>query len=839
MSTKARLKKIAFISLGTIVGMFLLLFILMQVFAGDIGKKVLEQLQAQTTTKVEAGDISISMFPYFPAAAIKLKDFYIENPQGDTLLSAQDIAFKISIFNLIRSKVDIKTLRVKNGYIFLEKYPDGSWSYDIFKSKDTTSTDQGMSISIREAYLDRTELKYKDWTQKQDFSTFLLKAQVDLAYGEDQLEILASYQSIIDYFGIDSTFMFQNKPFEGNLDIQADLKNQVYSFKKATMTLAGNPIDLKGQITLEEKATLIDLHFEGLNGTLENAISILPEPGFTFYQQFSPEGKLDFNGSIVGSSSSKSQPVITFNASLTDGSLSSRKLDTNAKNIEANVKLEQKSNQSSFTFEVLKGTIQDKPFKTKIDYQWGRLNAINVSMNGHLPASLIFGSGTGELLERCSGSVAFNNITVRGNPRQASSMISQGTILADDIEGRLDGSSFELNKIDIVLNSDKFSVNALEWNGFGTELSGNGQIKNYLSLVSPDPKLIPGITLQLKIEAIDFDQWLALQKKISTQEIVDSSIIVENKVPDWYGWNADYDVEIYNLKYEKWRIDHVKGVITVNNNKMHGDVLMEAFDGKMESKFDYTLHLEPSVSGTLSTEKVNIKSFFEQSDNFGQKFLTSDNLSGNLDSKMTFEALWDAAGILQEKKLKMDIAAIIENGELKDLKMLEDFSKFVKIDDLRRIKFTSLHNLLEIRDGAVMLPAMFIQSNALNLTINGLHKFNQDVDYHMMINAGQVLVNKFKKYNPDLDPIPARQNGLFNIHYRLFGPLADIKYKANRKAVTDAFTNGDRQRDQIRNRLIQRFGPSSIFFDSSVKNLGEDLDELNPEEGEPEYLDFE
>lgn len=839
MSTKARLKKIALISLGTVVGMFLLLFILLQVFAGDIGEKVLEQLQAQATTKVEAGDISISMFPYFPAAAIKLKDFYIENPKGDTLIFAKDIAFKISIFNLIRSKVDIKTLRVKNGYIFVEKYPDGSWSYDIFKSKDTTSTDQGMSISIREAYLDRTELKYKDWTQKQDFSTFLLKAQVDLAYGSDQLEILASYQSIIDFFGIDSTFMFQNKPFEGNLNIHADLANQVYSFNKATMTLAGNPIDLKGQITIDEKATQIDLQFEGLDGSLENAISILPQQGFTFYQQFSPGGKLDFSGSIVGASSPKSQPVITFNAHLKDGSMSSRKLDTHIKNLEATVKMEHKSNQSSFTFEVLKGTIQDKPFKTKIDYQWGRLNAINMTMNGHLPAALVFGSGTGELLERCSGIVAFNNISIRGNPRQASSMVSQGTILAENIEGRLDGSSFELNKLDIGLSTDKFSVNTLEWDGFGTELSGNGQIKNYLSLVSPDPKLIPGITLKLKVEQIDLDKWLALQKKMSTQEMKDSVIEPANKVPDWYGWNADYDVEIYNLKYEKWRIDHVKGVITVNNSKLHGDVMMEAFSGKMESKFDYNLHLEPSISGILSTEKVNIKTFFEQSDNFGQEFLTYNNLSGKLDSKMTFQAFWDAAGNIQEKKLKMDIAALIEDGELKDLKMLEDFSKFVKIDDLRRIKFTSLHNLLEIRDGAVILPVMFIQSNALNLTINGLHKFNQDVDYHMMINAGQVLVNKFKKYNPDLDPIPARQNGLFNIHYRLFGPLADIKYKANRKAVMDAFTDGDRQRDQIRNRLIQRFGPSSIFFDASVKNLGEDLRELHTDDEEPEYLDFE
>src|SRR5690606_30894066 len=106
---------------------------------------------------------------------------------------------------------------------------------------------------------------------------------------------------------------------------------------------------------------------------------------------------------------------------------------------------------------------------------------------------------------------------------------------------------------------------------------------------------------------INIDEWLAIGKKISSQDIQDTLIQASNKVPEWYGWDADYDIDIYNLKYEKWDIDHVKGVISVNNSKMHGDVLMEAFDGKMESKFDYNLHLEPSITGTLSTEKINIR----------------------------------------------------------------------------------------------------------------------------------------------------------------------------------------------------------------------------------------
>jgi hypothetical protein len=67
------------------------------------------------------------------------------------------------------------------------------------------------------------------------------------------------------------------------------------------------------------------------------------------------------------------------------------------------------------------------------------------------------------------------------------------------------------------------------------------------------------------------------------------------------------------------------------------------------------------------------------------------------------------------------------------------------------------------------MPAMFIQSNALNLLVGGEYGFNHDLDFKLKINAGQVLANKFKKYNPDKPAIKAKQQGIFNIYAHIFG----------------------------------------------------------------------
>jgi hypothetical protein len=69
--------------------------------------------------------------------------------------------------------------------------------------------------------------------------------------------------------------------------------------------------------------------------------------------------------------------------------------------------------------------------------------------------------------------------------------------------------------------------------------------------------------------------------------------------------------------------------------------------------------------------------------------------------------------------------------------------------DLEQISFKELQNQFKIEQGRFYMPAMFIQSNALNLMIGGEYSFNHDMDFKIKVNAGQIFANKFKKYNPD------------------------------------------------------------------------------------------
>ena len=39
------------------------------------------------------------------------------------------------------------------------------------------------------------------------------------------------------------------------------------------------------------------------------------------------------------------------------------------------------------------------------------------------------------------------------------------------------------------------------------------------------------------------------------------------------------------------------------------------------------------------------------------------------------------------------------------------------------------------------------------------------LDYSIKVNAGQLLAERFKKYDETLDPIEAREHGFFNLYF--------------------------------------------------------------------------
>ena len=289
-----------------------------------------------------------------------------------------------------------------------------------------------------------------------------------------------------------------------------------------------------------------------------------------------------------------------------------------------------------------------------------------------------------------------------------------------------------------------------------------------------------------------------------------------------------FKTNIEEFNYNKINGTDLSAVLEFDKNEMKMKGGAMAMKGEITMDGKVFFKDRPYLVTKIEGDQIDVKEFFRQNENFGQELLQDKHVKGRLDTKFLVKAYWDEEGNFLMDKLNVLGDVGIKNGELISYKMLYDFSDYIKIRDLRHIKFQHLYNVFEIKKQTLYLPAMFIQSNALNLTVSGQQSFDYDMDYNVKVNAAQVIFNKFKKYDAGKGAQKAKKKGWFNIYYRVFGTVDKYDIKSDKRGVKKRFARSDHHRREIRALLKKEFG--------SVATVNEPKEWLDSD-GIPEFDD--
>ena len=98
-----------------------------------------------------------------------------------------------------------------------------------------------------------------------------------------------------------------------------------------------------------------------------------------------------------------------------------------------------------------------------------------------------------------------------------------------------------------------------------------------------------------------------------------------------------------------------------------------------------------------------------------------------------------------EKSIISESDITITDGELNQFEPMMSLSRFIDIEDLEKVKFSTIKNTITIKDQQMILPQMDIESSALNLTASGIHQFNGEYEYHVNMVLSDILSGKLKK----------------------------------------------------------------------------------------------
>lgn len=294
-----------------------------------------------------------------------------------------------------------------------------------------------------------------------------------------------------------------------------------------------------------------------------------------------------------------------------------------------------------------------------------------------------------------------------------------------------------------------------------------------------------------------------------------------------------FTAEVENFNYDLVEGKDFNGSLEFKDKKMTVIGEAGAMGGSIDIDGTGSFEKLPKFRAKIVCNDIDAKEFFRQNKNFGQEVLQDRHLEGTLNANMVVSATWDKEGDFLYDELRVIGGVSAKNGELNNFELLEDFSAYANSRDLRRVRFVDMENWFEIKSERIYIPVMFIQTNAMNMLLSGEHTFNNDIDYNIKVNAGQVLLAKIKNQS-NLKPQPAKQNGLFNLYFNVAGNIDDYKVETNRRKVRKEFTFSEYRKEAIQKALNEAFGKKEVT--KELKEREAKIPDFKDTEGE-EFLD--
>ncbi len=839
MALKSRFRKFFLWFFGIVLLLLLIILFGSSFFADKIGNAVISELNKGLKHGISVKKYDLTLVKYFPNAAVTLHNVKVPDARNETaLLEARELAFRFKLFSLFGSNIKISSVVINDGAIFVKRDKADNFNYDIWKESSDSNEQEGeLSLKLEEARLNSMEFIYMDEKDKQDMKLNIGNANMAGEFSGNRFILKSDADLVTEFFETPEGRYFMNKAIRYDADVDVDLKNENYNIKDFLLTIEDNKFQIKGDVKKDIKAFDYNLSFDGKDCTLQSLIGLLPEGYIEDLIGLKSKGNFTFQGTVKGKSDNK-QPAINIKLGLEDGSISGPQLESPFRDLTFNATYTNgaaRTNQST-VLEVkdFKGYLQREIMELKLKVANLDDPFVDLSFDGAIPLDAIYKAFGSDMITDGSGDLEINNLELQGhydemiNPNLIYRVKSKGVIEFDDAMLKVNGEKITVDKGFLQLNNNDLDVREMVVEGAGSQLELNGSFKNLIpvllsdSLNSKDAKLM--FNAKLDAEELDLDRILGISsvpEKGSVDEEVYDSLKTEqyaNREKFTNYLDGTFESNIEQFSHNKIEGKDFRGKLTIRNNEFIIDGGMAAMDGTFDLDGVIFMEKAPILRAKLICKDIDGYEFFRQTESFGQEYLTHKNIKGRIDANIAINAFWSKEGDFLMDKLHVLTDTHIKDGELIGFEMLESFSDFVKMKDLKHIRFTDTRNWMEIKEQTFYLPVMLIQNNALNLTISGEHTFEQEIDYNVKVNAGQVMVKKlFKK--PGSKPIKAK-NGWFNLYYNIKGTTEDYEMDNAKKLVKAEFEKSERHKRRIQRALIQQFGNIDSF--TEIKELEEE-----------------
>jgi hypothetical protein len=780
-----KLKKIAVIILISFATLLAAIGVLTYVYQDKIISIVVSELNKKLKTPVKVERIDFSLWSKFPDVAIRFRNIEIEEsikPQLKPLLKAKDVYLTFNLFNFLSGNYKVNDLYIESGEAFLRRNKKGEINYDIVKKEEAASSGE-VQFDLDQIQIRNIGFVYWDENRSQRYTASTKKSRAKLKVNGPEIGI--SINGDLDISGIeigdDTFFAKKNTTVDGELSYNQNT-DKLLIFPSRVL-INNSKFKVEGSF-FNNSSNLIDLKIDGEDTDLQTILSLLPTSISGKFAEYKSEGAVYFNAKVSGAIKKNVNPDfrVSFgcnNTSFYHPDLKQRIESASFTGSYNNGRLRNFST-SSLRLSNVAGIFDDKPFKGNLLVENFNNSYLAFDLDASIDINSLLRFYPIEQIQSAKGlldvSLDFKGYLSSLKKYSTSQQITaSGDVTLKDV-------SFKLKQREMGFDSFNgnfiFSKNDLAINDFSGKVGNSdflldGLFRNVISYV-----LIPGqplgIDAKLQSSFLDFDELLQDDKAQGNEAY-------RFKVAPDLVLRLDCDVK--KARFRRFLGQHIRGKLNLKEKKaIFNDISLDVaggkaeFDGSMDASRPEFIQLET----TSRYENIHVDSIFYIFEDFNQTFISYKNLKGQIFADVKNYTVLNSRLEPDYNRLTAYCSGSIKNGELIKFEPMQKLSRFVDDEALANLKFSELKNIIRIDNRTVHIPDMEIGSNVSNISVHGIHTFDQVIDYHLRV----PLIN-FRKKDKDeaFGAIQEDGTGRATLFITIKGTADNYKISYDRESV--------------------------------------------------------
>ncbi|MCX6350467.1 MAG: AsmA family protein [Bacteroidetes bacterium] len=744
-------------------------------------------------TEYKFEKVNIRLLSTFPFGTIDIKDLVItESVQGSNkaVATIKHLKLQFNLFDIFLKTYIIHRIVIDGADVKLKVDSNGVSNFSVLKKKHERKEQTNIKLDLRKLILRNSNLSFYDANKKLTAKTNIDKATLSGLFSKDNFDVsteLFLKKMTVEARGIN---YIKNSDLTLKGDIGVDAVKGLINFKKGnTLNLLKVTFKVGGKLQYTEVGVGTNIYITSKEADIKTLVALLPSSYAKDFENYNSSGKISFITKVDGVFGRNNTPHISAEFLVDNGSLNNEENKVDLTHLNIRGKFNNGAGNSLETSEIslekFEGTLNKKSF-------YGDMGLININqpdyhahINGELDLKYLQSLIRNKEIEKISGNI-IADITVKGKAKSIKK-ISIGFSAVGYLQLKnvfLQPAKYRLNYRGVngklIFNKDMINAENLSAKIGESDFLMSGSFRNLSEYFFDNTKKVE-INATLFSNKVNLTQLgeRAYRKRDSTYHV---------GFPSFIG-KADINVKTKQFIFNRFHTSDIVGKVIIKGNHiylsnfemntMKGRMLAEAHVEKVNDHLFNT-----TTSSTL--KKIDIQDLFYQMGSFGQTFITEKNIAGIVDANVENLFIpWSDNLHVDLTKVSAKIDLAIDNGELINFKPVAKLGKYLNLEKFEHLYFSHLQNSFTIKDNVINIPEMELKSNVMNMSAYGTHTLNNIIDYHIKLNASQVLLGK-KDDDINFPNVTTDESGGLIVYLRMYGHAnkpfidADAKGLGNR-----------------------------------------------------------